>query len=138
MRQGARLDQLPEIDPVDVLHDEIGSPLRVAGEVEDRDHVRMRELGGKVSFLDQHRREPHVIRQIRSQALDGNRAMKSARAPGDAQEHLRVTTDPDLEQELVALEPRCIEGRWHDSRRRRVASRTPGTFSAKTAPISPR
>jgi len=46
MRQGAGPDERIEIDAVDILHDEVGPPLEVSVEVEDRDHVRMRQLGG--------------------------------------------------------------------------------------------
>jgi hypothetical protein len=39
--------------------------------------------------------------------------MEPVRASNGAQEHLGVTTDPDLVLELVAIEACCIKGRWH-------------------------
>jgi hypothetical protein len=110
MPQGARRDELPELDAVDVLHDEIGSLLRVVVEVEDRDNVRIRELGDEAGLLGQHRHEPPLVRQLRSHALDGHRTMEPVRASNGAQEHLGVTTDPDRALDLAAIEARCIKG----------------------------
>jgi hypothetical protein len=52
VRHRSRRDELGEIDAIDKLHheEELAGP--IADEIDRRDHVRMRELGGEERFLD--------------------------------------------------------------------------------------
>ena len=54
-----------------------------------------------MGLLDQHRHEPPRVRQIRSHALDGHRAMEPVRAPNDIQEHLGMAAGDDADVILL-------------------------------------
>jgi len=76
-RQRARLEERREVDAVDVLHDEVGPPFPIAGEIEHRDHVGMSQPGGVMGLLDQHRHELALVRELRAHALDGDGSLES-------------------------------------------------------------
>jgi hypothetical protein len=112
MRHGARLDELLEVNPVDVLHHEKGLPGLVVVDVENPDHVGVREPGGDVSLVDQVHHGLCRVHLARSHALDGNQAMEPFCASDGGQEHLGLAASPDLAGDLVAVGTRWVEDRW--------------------------
>jgi hypothetical protein len=63
-------------------------PRLVPVDVENPNHVGVREPTDEMGLVDQVRDRPHRVLQIRSHALDGNQAMEPFPASDGGHEHL--------------------------------------------------
>ena len=103
------LEEAAEVEPVHVLHGDV-QRARVAPEVEDLHDVRVRELDGELGLGDEAMLELGVARQVRQDALDGERLLEAVRAVRLGAEDLGHAAHGDAFEEIVT--PRRLFSFW--------------------------
>ncbi|MBK6529503.1 MAG: hypothetical protein IPF99_07865 [Deltaproteobacteria bacterium] len=109
LRRGQRvqgleaLEELPEVEPVDVLHRDVVAPLDLA-EVDDLDDVAMAQPRGEARFIDEPPGGLRVAGHASGHHLEGDVLLEARDRAGPREEHLGRASACDPPHDLVGPE----------------------------------
>ena len=116
---------------VDELHDDIEGVVLLA-EVEDLDHVRMRDSGGDARLVEKHLPEFGVRGVVRQNRFDRDELFEAVLAPHAREPDIRHASLRENAEELVPVQPKPRLQRRGSGRCR--AGHSPSEYRAKQGP----